>query len=232
MNIAIIPARGGSKRIPGKNIIDFMGKPLIAWTIEAAQKSQMFDVIVVSTDDNDIAKVAKEYGAKVYRREKETDDHKTVQESTIEALKDLTYQGGTVTQLMATCPLRNFKHIKQAAYLYHADDNIKFQLSVSKYGSLNAGWAMCKKSEAGHLIVPIFPDLIKNRSQDLKTAYCPSGAIWMADIEELYKQGTFYGNEISPYLMRHYEAIDIDTYEDLEYAEIVYWGMKEWNLGL
>ena len=99
---------------------------------------------------------------------------------------------------------------------------------MSKYGSLKPDWAMDKNNG---LISPVGNGNVK-RSQDLVELYCPSGAIWMADIEELYKQGTFYGNEISPYLMRHYEAIDIDTYEDLEYAEIVYWGMKEWNLGL
>ena len=120
--VAIIPARGGSKRIPRKNIVDFCGKPLIAWTIEAAQKTGVFDAIVVSTDDEEIAKVSVEYGAEVpFLRDKKADDFSPVSEAIIRTIEQLEEAGQTydlVVQLFAVCPLRTSDEIIDALQFF------------------------------------------------------------------------------------------------------------------
>ena len=114
--IAVIPARGGSKRIPKKNVIDFMGKPMISWSIEAALDSGLFDSVLVSTDCQDIADIALKYGADVpFLRSEYADDHSTVSQATRSALKQLKKVNGknydTVVQLMANCPIRSSANI-------------------------------------------------------------------------------------------------------------------------
>ena len=115
-NIAIIPARGGSKRVPKKNILEFFGKPMIAWTIEAAIKSNTFTKVLVSTDCEEIAKISKNYGAEVpFLRKSYADDISPISLATHDALiqaEDFwSLKFDTVTQLMPNCPLRNDKDI-------------------------------------------------------------------------------------------------------------------------
>ena len=133
--VAIIPARGGSKRVPGKNILDFCGKPMIAWSIEAAQKSKLFDAIVVSTDNEEIAKVAIKYGALVPSLRKiAADDLSPVSEATIHTIEQLESQGlyfDVVVQLFAVCPLRNAEDIKKA-YSFFLNQKIVFSRPSSK----------------------------------------------------------------------------------------------------
>ena len=116
--IAVIPARGGSKRIPKKNIIDFMGKPMLAWTIEAAIKSNLFDKIILSTDSEEIAKVGRDYGLEVpFLRKEKNDDISPVSEATIAAIKQAeayyNEKYDIVVQLMANAPIRNENDIKE-----------------------------------------------------------------------------------------------------------------------
>jgi N-acylneuraminate cytidylyltransferase len=210
----IIPARGGSKRVPRKNVIDFMGKPLICWTIQAAQEALDCD-IYVSTDSEEIADVAREYGADVVMRRSGNDDLTTVQQATIITLEQIVDEGGeeydTVIQLMANCPLRDASDIEDA-YRQFTNSGADFQLSCFRYGWMNPWWALkC----AGK---PLFPDEIKIRSQDLDPLYCPTGAIWIAKVKPLIKQGTFYGKNYAIHPMPWQHAIDIDEYEDLKFA--------------
>lgn len=114
--VAIIPARGGSKRIKRKNIIDFCGKPMIAWTIEAAIKSNLFDEVIVSTEDNEIKKISEKYGAYVpFLRKYHADDYSSVSLATLGTIKQLKQEGigeyEDIIQLMANCPLRDEKAI-------------------------------------------------------------------------------------------------------------------------
>ena len=216
---AIIPARGGSKRVPHKNIIDLCGKPMIVWTIEAAIQSQVFDKIYVSTDDPMIADVCKDHPVDVLMRNGYSDDHTTVQIATIRTLQQIESESGesynTVVQLMATCPLRTFTDISMAYNNYLSTDS-KFQLSACEYDFLNPWWAL-KLNKYG-LPKPLFPREIKMRSQDLPKLYCPVGSIWIADVHELLKQGTFYGTDYDIYPIDYEHAIDIDTFKDLELA--------------
>lgn len=220
MIIAVIPARGGSKRIPHKNIIDFCGKPMIGWTIEAAVKTKKFDKIYVSTDDKEISDVCRNYPIDVLRRNGYSDDHTTVQQATIKTLKQIEQEKGqtfdTVVQLMATCPLRTAEDILNALYNYNITKS-QFQLSACEYDFLNPWWAL--RLDENNKPRPLYPEALKTRSQDLPKLYCPVGAVWIADVKELFKQQTFYGKDYDIFPIDFKHAIDIDTYDDLETAK-------------
>lgn len=222
--LAVIPARGGSKRIPRKNIMDFMGKPLIAWTIEAAVNSGVFKRVFVSTDDGEIAAVAKKYGAEIpFLRDKYCDDITPVSKVTMYALEQLKVRLGeeyrTVVQLMPNCPLRGSADIVNACKTF-GDSGAPFQISCFKFGWMNPWWAV-KLGEGGEP-VPLFPEALKTRSQDLPDLYCPTGAIWIAAAAELLAQGTFYGKDHKFCPMPWEAAVDIDNYEDVEFAKAVF----------
>ncbi|MFC1801737.1 cytidylyltransferase domain-containing protein [Nanoarchaeota archaeon] len=222
--IAVIPARGGSTRIPKKNIVEFCGKPLIIWTIEAAVKSNIFDRILVSTDDPEIASVVEKYGLEIpFLREKHSDNFSPVSQATISALDQVKEKFGeeyeTVIQLLPTCPLRSSKHIIEA-YNNFLEKKSLFQINCSQFGLMNPWWVV-KLDEKSHP-QPIFPEALKERSQDLEPLYCPTGAIWIADVNALKSKGTFYGEGLTFYLMEWKAAIDIDTVEDIELAKAVF----------
>jgi CMP-N-acetylneuraminic acid synthetase len=221
--IAIIPARGGSKRIPKKNIIDFEGKPMIAWTIEAALKSKYLSNVIVSTDDLEIAEVSKLYGAQVpFLRETNADDHSPISLATIQTLLQIELLQGEmptiIVQLMANCPLRDQNDIDMAVENFLALKN-NFQISCFKYGWINPWWAH-KVDETGKA-EPIFDEVVFKRSQDLPELYCPTGAIWIAYVSELLKSQTFYGENYKFFPLYWMKAIDIDDYVDLEMASVL-----------
>ena len=224
-NIAIIPARGGSKRVPHKNIIDFCGKPMLAWTIEAAQQSELFTKIIVSTDDEGIAKVAKTYGAEVpFLREDFADDHSPVSLATALCLeKSQNYYNekfDNIVQLFAVCPLRDHAEITNA-YNNFIHKNAKFQISVFRFGWINPWWAL--KINADDTFEAKFLKEKNQRSQDAEELYCPTGAIWIAKAEELLKTRDFlYTENTIVHEIDWKSAIDIDNYEDLEMAEAIY----------
>ena len=222
--IAIIPARGGSKRIPHKNIMDFMGRPLIAWTIEAAKDSAIFDRIVVSTDDVEIAQVSTQYGIEVpFLRNAATDDIAPVSLATIAAINQAqeywNEQYDVVIQLMANCPIRGNAEISQS-YEHFIGSKVNYQLSCFKFGWMNPWWA----TKLDENLKPefIFPEALKKRSQDLPDLFCPTGAIWIGRVKQLMQDQTFYGNGHTFYPIDWKAAVDIDNYEDVEFAQIVF----------
>jgi CMP-N-acetylneuraminic acid synthetase len=222
--VAVIPARGGSKRIPGKNIIDFMGKPLIAWTIESAIRSGIFKRILVSTDDEKIAAVAAECNVDVpFLRKEASDDISPVSIATISALKQAgkywNEEYDTVVQLMANCPLRGSGEIVEAYNNFIVND-LNFQLSAFKFGWMNPWWAA--KIDSNQKPEFIFPEALKKRSQDLEELYCPTGAIWIARVDKLLKENTFYGSDFKFFPLDWKAAVDIDNYEDIEFAKAIY----------
>lgn len=222
-NIAIIPARGGSKRIPRKNITEFMGKPLISWTIEAARESGIFDRIVVSTDDKEIAKVAKKHGIEVpFLRKEASDDVTPVSMATIAAIKQAqnywNEEYDVVVQLMANCPIRGSQEILDS-YNHFIQTKVNYQLSCFKFGFMSPWWAF--KLNAENKPEYIFEEAVGERSQDLPDLYCPTGAIWIAKVKELIKDNSFYGKGHIFYAIGWKEAMDIDNREDLELAAAV-----------
>jgi len=226
--VAIIPARGGSKRIPKKNILPFCGKPMIAWTIAAAQKSERFDRIVVSTDDPEIAEVARAWGASVpFLRKHYADDISPVSLATIGTLMQLRDELGeeydTAVQLMANCPLRNERHIADA--LDHFQKlGARSQISCFKFGWMNPWWAATLSE--GMEPTSLFPEAAKTRSQDLPPLYCPTGAIWIAKVKQLVERQTYYTPDRIFWPMPWEAAVDIDDAEDLRMAELL---QAMWN---
>ncbi len=219
--IAIIPARGGSKRIPFKNVIDFQGKPMIAWSIIAAKNSGLFKRILVSTDDAKIAEIAVTYGAEVpFLRQNFADDYATVSEATAAALTQaINYwqeEYSTVVQLMANCPLRTGQDIVCAVASFEKEQRIA-QISCFEYGWMNPWWAT-KIDDTGQPI-RMFPEAFDSRSQDLPKLYCPTGAIWISDTDALLTYKSFYSplHVFEPLSLR--SAVDIDDYEDLKFAK-------------
>lgn len=228
-NIAIIPARGGSKRVPHKNIIDFYGKPLIYYTIEAAKRSNIFDKIIVSTDSELIADVSFKYGAEVpFLREKFADDITPVSLATIDCLnrieKYYNFQYETVFQLMANCPLRDENNIINC-YSYFEKEGLDFLVSCFKFGWMNPWWAYRMNDK--NIPLPMFPEALKSRSQDLPNLYCPTGAIWVAKTDKLRMEETFYGSNFRFFELDWKYALDIDTFEDFELAKTVYHLIKK-----
>jgi N-acylneuraminate cytidylyltransferase len=222
--VAVIPARGGSKRIPKKNIADLLGKPMIAYTIQAALDSDCFDNVIVSTDDPEIADISVKYGAEVpFLRDKYADDHSTISQATLHTLQKLKAELGktyeSVVQLMANCPARNAKDIIDACK-YYDNDFHNFQISAFKFGWMNPWWA--HEMNDNYVAKPIFEDEIRNRrSQDQPDLYCPTGAIWIANTKELEKAGTFYGDAYRFFPISWKNAIDIDDLHDFEFAKVL-----------
>lgn len=230
--IAIIPARGGSKRLPNKNILDFFGKPMIAWTIQAAIEAACFDKILVSTDDEEIARVARDYGADVpFLRPTAADDITPISSATLVALNQAENywerEFKTVAQLMANCPIRNGSDIRMAMAAFHANE-AEFQISCFSFGWMNPWWAVKLDKEGKP--EALFREAMGVRSQDLPKLYCPTGAIWVADAVAFKRDKTFYGKGHRYQPMHWTAAVDIDDAEDLELARAVYM-MKQSNNG-
>lgn len=218
--IAVIPARGGSKRVPGKNIRTLGGKPAIQHTIDAALESKLFDTVIVSTDDQKTTEIAIAAGAEVpfVRDATLSDDFTPVSTVTIDALERVDSQGRykAVCQLMPNCPLRNAEDIR-VSYEHFTRDRSIPQISVTAFGWLNPLWAvrMDEQSRIEHLM----PDLVEKRSQDLPRVFCPTGAVWWADCKVLKESGTFHVPGKRGWEIPWQRAIDIDSEEDWQMAE-------------
>jgi pseudaminic acid cytidylyltransferase len=222
--IAIVPARGGSKRIPAKNIKALAGKPLIAYTIAAALESGLFGSVVVSTDSPEIAQIAQQYGAEVpfLRAKSLADDFTPVSSVTADALLRLDPVGDkfdTVAQLMPNCPLRTATDITDSYRQFEAT-GADSQLSVVRYGWQNPWWAM--RQNENHELDPIFKEQIKKRSQDLPELFCPTGAIWWARTEVMRRTKTFHVENRTGWEIPWQRGIDIDTCDDWNMVEALF----------
>lgn len=220
-HIAVILARGGSKRLPRKNILDFHGKPMLAWSVEAALQSGQFDQVLVSTDDPEIADLARSFGAAVpFLRNSAQDDMASSSEATLAALNqaeehwDIRFD--VVTQLMANCPLRDAGEIRSAVETF-ASREAPSQISCFRFGWMNPWWAT--KLNAQGTPDYLFPEARLERSQDLPPLYCPSGAIWIARAQSLKTEKTFYAPGHTFHPLNWISAMDIDDAEDMEMAK-------------
>lgn len=221
--IAVIPARGGSKRIPKKNIYPLNGKPMIQWTIEAATACNYIDKTVVSTDSEEIRKVCIDLGLEMpFLRDKASDDISPVVDATLACLEQAEKIWGkfdVVIQLMPNCPLRTERIISEGIEQFFKQGE-KAQISFFDYGWMNPWWA--HKLGDNLSPNPIFKEALSSRSQDLQKLYCPSGAVWIANVEDLRTHKTFYFDDYKAYLIDWQYAVDIDDLEDLKMAEAVF----------
>ena len=224
--LAVIPARAGSKRIPGKNVRSFGGRPLLAYTVEAALESGVFDRVVVSTDSPEIAALARRLGAETpFLRELAlADDLTPVSAATRDALERIdpaSTSFTSVAQLMANCPLRNAADIRDSLALFEAS-GAPSQLSVVRFGWWNPWWAM--RLGPQRQLEPLFPEAATARSQDLPELFCPTGAIWWARAEVLRREGTFHVAGRTGWEIPWERGIDIDSEDDWRFAETLAFG--------
>jgi pseudaminic acid cytidylyltransferase len=222
--IAIIPARCGSKRIPGKNIRPLIGKPMIAYTITAALESGLFERVIVSTDSLEIAEVARQYNAEVpFLRDKNlADDFTPVSLVTVDALRRLDPGGknfDSVAQLMPNCPLRTAEDVINS-YLQFEQNGAQSQISVVSYGWQNPWWAMRRNEQ--YELEPLFREQMSARSQDQPQLFCPTGAIWWARTADLRRTQTFHLETRTGWEIPWQRAIDIDTFDDWAMAELLF----------
>lgn len=213
---AIIPARGGSKGLPRKNVLDLCGKPLIAWTIEAALGSEYISEAIVSTDDEEIAEISRKYGAKIpFMRPKElaTDDSIAIDTYlyTIERLNsEFNNDYEEFVVLQPTSPLRTSSHIDEAIELFFdkkADSVLSFYENPHPTNWLKI------IDENGLLQNYEKSTLLRNRQDYIKT-YLPNGAIVILKYSLLNKERTYYFTKTYPFVMDHLLSIDIDSSED------------------
>jgi len=228
-SVAIIPARGGSKRIPGKNIRPLAGKALIAYSIEAALESNLFCRVIVSTDSEEIADVARTSGAEVpfLRSAQIADDMTPVSVVTADALERVDPDGRQyeyVAQLMPNCPLRTCEDVI-ASYRQFHETCADTQISIVRYGWQNPWWAMRRNAHTFEL-EPLFAREMTARSQDLPELFCPTGAIWWGKASVVREQGTFHIPRRTGWEIAWEHGIDIDTPHDMALAEAVL-GMGE-----
>lgn len=221
-NIAIIPARGGSKRIPKKNIKLFHGKPLIAYSIEVALKSKLFDKVIVSTDDEEIAKIAIKYGATVpFLRPKELSDDFTgtgaVVNHTLEYLKSVGENYDFVCTIYATAPFLDEKYLIEGfEKLKNSDAHQSFSVTTMPF-PIHRTFKITKDERCEMF----FPEYFKTRSQDLDEAYQDAGQFYWENLNNNFKDMPF-GKDSIPVILPRYSVQDIDTFEDWETAEIMY----------
>lgn len=221
--LAVIPARAGSKRLPGKNVKLLGGRPAIEYTIEAALRSEVFDRVVVSTDDEGIASIARAAGAEVpfLRDLSLADDYTPVSEVTLDVLDRIDPSGNvveSVCQLMANCPLRNSVDI-QDAYSQFKTSGSSSQISLTTFGWLNPWWAV--ELDESFKVSHLHSEKWKQRSQDLPDVYCPTGAVWFARAALLRKAKTFHTDDKTGFVIPWPRGLDIDSIEDWKLAELL-----------
>jgi len=223
LNLAIIPARGGSKRIPGKNIKSFAGKPLIAYSIDAAIASGLFNKIIISTDSEEVAEVAKAYGADVpFIRPKElSNDIVGTRPVTNHAIKfciEQFYKPKFCCCIYATAPFLQAKYLRQGLDSLKQNSEKSFAFSVTSF-PFPVQRALIK-SPAG--VLPMFPESINQRSQDLEEAYHDAGQFYWGRTDDYLSDQQIFSHHSLPVVLPRHLVQDIDTPEDWLRAELMF----------
>ena len=220
--LCLIPARGGSKRIPRKNIKDFLGKPIIAYSIETALNSGLFDKVIVSTDDDEIAEIAKEYGAEVpfIRSERNSDDYATLSDVTVEVISyynSINNIYDYICIVLPTAPLLKEYHLKTSFNLLiekNADaitPIVRFSSPIQRALKIVGG--RIEMFDSTHF---------RTRSQDLEVAYYDAGLFYWKSVKTIENDDVVKLG----YIMSENEVQDIDTDQDWKIAEFKYKHLK------
>jgi len=231
MNICMIPARGGSKRIPRKNIKAFNGKPIIAYSIEAALESNCFDQVIVSTDDNEIAEVAKTYGAKVpfIRPAELSNDYAgtiPVIKHTIEWLESHNNIIDNVCCLYATAPFIQSQTISKS-FQQLLESKADYCFSVTSFAF---PIQRSIKITQDNKVNMFYPENFNVRSQDLEEAYHDAGQFYWGKAQAFKDELPIFSETASPYILPRYLVQDIDTMEDWIRAEAMHRVLQETDL--
>ena len=222
MNIAIIPARGGSKRIPRKNIKDFCGKPIIAYSIETAIKCGLFSRVIVSTDDVEIANIAKERGAEVpfIRPAELADDHTGTVPVIAHAIKASNEGDCIIKMVCCIYPAAPMIEIGDlvTAHLMLKQENTNYVFPIAAFPS--AIQRALRQKNDGY-VEPFYPEYIKTRTQDLEIAYFDAGQFYFGKADAWLAGKSLHPNG-KGLLIPEKRVIDIDTPEDWERAQLIY----------
>lgn len=232
MTIAIIPARGGSKRIPHKNIRSFRGKPMIAWSIQAAQASNCFDAIIVSTDDAEITEIAKNYGAEVpfFRPAELADDYASTLSvlrhavGAYESLKAVKVDYGCC--IYATAPFVLSEYLREGFNRLASESDLDFVFSVTSFPfPIQRALILNEKN----LVEMLQPEHENTRSQDLPECYHDAGQFYWFRPKSLSQQDGIFSANSAPIILPRERVQDIDTLEDWRCAELIHRMLEERN---
>ena len=224
--VAIITARGGSKRIPGKNIREFCGKPIIAYSIEAALESEIFQSVMVSTDSEEIAKVAQKYGADVpfMRSQENADDYADTTDVLLEVLNEYKKSGkqfDTFCCIYPTAPFVTKEKLRESYQLLLQPD-VNNVIPMVPF-SFPPQRGMLKQ---GKYLEPAYPEYINFRSQDLEEIFHDCGQYYWCKTDAFYENQNILFHKTVPYPVSEMEVQDIDNESDWELAEMKYQYMR------
>ncbi len=221
--VAVITARGGSKRIPKKNIKEFCGKPIIAYAIQVAIASNIFDEVMVSTDSEEIAKIARDYGAVVpfMRSEKNADDYATTEDVIMEVVNQYKERGKAyayVCCLYPTTPFITSSILKEAVKIMVQENPavvmpvVQFSYPPQRCFVIDEnGYARFK-----------YPEYVQTRSQDLEKQYHDAGQFYVYHVEKLFAHNGIIEDDFKPIILPEMCVQDIDTLDDWKMAEMKY----------
>lgn len=218
--LAIIPARGGSKRLPRKNVLPLAGKPLIAWTIESALNSKLVDKVLVTSDDDEILKISDSFGAATLKRPASLAQDTSTSFDAIKHAIENTEKFDYIVLLQPTSPLRSSQQIDEAIQLLESKSaDAIVSVTEMEHSPL---WANTLPNDES-MVNFLRSDLINTRSQDLETYYRLNGAIYICKANKLLEASSFFINEnIYAYKMTQASSIDIDTELDFKWAFFIY----------
>ena len=217
--LAIIPARGGSKRLPRKNVLDLCGKPLIAYTIEAALKSKYINKVIVSSDDEEILNISSNFGADILKRPYELANDTATTFDSIKHTIDNFEKYDYIVLLQPTSPLRNEKHIDEAMELL---EKKKADTIVSVCEMEHSPLWSNTLPKDRNMNNFLKDEILNKRSQDLEKFYRLNGAIYICKTEKLLEEKSFFLKEnIFAYIMDREYSIDIDEEIDFKMAEVI-----------
>jgi len=223
VKLAVIPARGGSKRIPRKNIRSFLGKPIIAYSIEAAKQSGCFDKIIVSTDDEEIAEVARQYGAEVpfFRPAELSDDYTGTNDVVKHAINWYIDKGQDVEY---ACCIYATSPFLQARFLQQGLEKLQITEKAYAFSVTSFPFPIQRsiKITANDSIEAFYPEHIFTRSQDLEEAYHDAGQFYWGRASAYLNDEVLFSNSSIPIVLPRYLVQDIDTLEDWQRAEHMY----------
>lgn len=232
--VAIIPARGGSKRIPGKNVRVFRGRPIIAYTLNTARDSLLFDAIHVSTDDRQIAEIAAEYGAPVafMRPNNLADDHTPIMPVLRHVVETFCASGREFDQvwmLMACAPLLDTSDLCSASELFDSAGGKQPVLAVTQYPA-PIEWAF--ERNASGALKPLHPGKFAVRSQDLSPRYFDAGLFSaFPTVRVLQSQGAGDDSVFLGHILPRHHSVDIDTEADWQFAELLFDAVRRLRAG-
>ncbi len=221
--IAIIPARGGSKRIPRKNIKLFHGKPMIAYAIETAILCNLFEEVIVSTDDEEIAEIAIKFGAKVpfFRSKNNSDDFATTSDVLLEVIDQYSKKSihlDSVCCIYPTSPLISSEDLIRAIALFESGKFDTVMACVVYSFPIQRAFRLNTKNE----IELLQPDLIETRSQDLEPTFHDAGSFYFFNVPEFQKNKTLWKGKVGSFQLPELKVQDIDNMEDWRQAEMKY----------